>query len=151
VTLVAYEVIQTNEAARPTLVVRAGTTWPEFASRWKPMLDEVWAFLRANNVTSGCRNIMLYLDDQPNVEVGVISPSRGNLTGQIVVSELPAGSVATTVHHGPYADLGAAHDAVQQWCAARGLSTAGPRWEVYGPHHDDTAQLETQVYYLLAP
>jgi len=34
-------------AARPTLVVAAHTTWPEFPGLWRPLLDEVWAFLRS--------------------------------------------------------------------------------------------------------
>ena len=26
----------------------------------------------------------------------------------------------------------------------------GPRWEVYGPHHDDPRELWTEIHYLLA-
>jgi effector-binding domain-containing protein len=40
---------------------------------------------------------------------------------------------------------------VLDWCAAQGLKTAGPRWEVYGPHRDDPAEVWTEVYWLLAP
>jgi hypothetical protein len=29
----------------PTAVVVATTTWADFPSPWKPMLDKVWAFL----------------------------------------------------------------------------------------------------------
>ena len=55
-------------AARPTLVVAAHTTWPEFPGLWRPLLDEVWAFLRAAGITHGCPNVMLYLDDDPHVK-----------------------------------------------------------------------------------
>jgi effector-binding domain-containing protein len=140
----------TMVTARPTTVVRADTTWADFPGLWKPMLDEVWACLHANGVTRGCRNVMLYLDDVPHVEVGVLSPAAPlDLTGRVVRSALPAGPAATTVHRGPFTGVGAAHGAIQRWCATNGRRTTGPRWEIYGPHDDDPAKLETAVYYLL--
>jgi len=57
--------------ARPTAVVGTATTWQQFPIVWKELLDEVWACLRAGGINSGCPNVMLYLDDAPNVEVGV--------------------------------------------------------------------------------
>jgi len=107
----------------------------------------VWEALHAAGVTRGCRNVMLYLDDVPHVEVGVLYDGPPP-AGPVVPSELSGGRVAATVHRGPYAELGAAHDAVRRWCASQGLVTAGPRWEVYGPHHDDPARLEVEVCYL---
>jgi effector-binding domain-containing protein len=93
---------------------------------------------------------MLYLDDVPHVEVGVELIRPCPLTGRVVASSLPAGPVATTVHRGPYAGLGSAHRAVREWCAAHGRVPAGPRWEVYGPHRDDPAELTTEVSHLLS-
>ncbi len=135
--------------ARPTAVVAAATTWAEFPRLWNLLLDEVWACLRAAGVTSGCRNVMLYLDDVPHVEVGVALTRPCPLTGRVVASTLPAGRVATTVHYGPYSGLGDAHRAVREHCAAHGLRRAGPSWEVYGPHRDDPAEVWTEVSYLL--
>lgn len=146
----SYQVTVTDAEARPTAVVAAATTWPEFPGLWKQLLDEVWACLRAGGITRGCRNIMLYLDDVPHVEVGVQLDQPCPLTGHVVASALPAGRVAMTVHRGAYAGLGAAHQAVQDWCAGQGLRTAGPRWEIYGPHDDDPAKVWTEVHYLLA-
>jgi len=53
------------------------------------------------------------------------------------------------VHRGPHAGLGAAHQAVADHCAANGIELAGPRWEIYGPHRDDPAELTTEVHYLV--
>jgi effector-binding domain-containing protein len=145
-----YEVTVTDVAARPTAVVAATTTWQEFPALWKELLDEVWACLRAGGVHRGCRNVMLYLDDVPRVEIGVELAQPCPLTGRVMASALPAGQAAVTVHQGPYAGLAAAHRAVLDWCAAQGLRLAGPRWEVYGPHHDDPAELRTEVSYLLS-
>jgi effector-binding domain-containing protein len=130
-------------------VVAAATTWQEFPTLWRPMLDEVWACLRAAGITSGCRNVMLYRDSTPHVEVGVELTRPCPLTGRVVASALPAGRVATTVHRGGYAGLGDAHQAVQDWCAAHCEQPAGPRWEVYGPHSDDPAQVWVEISWLL--
>ena len=146
----SYQVTVTEVTARPTAVAAAATTWPEFPALWSQLLDEVWACLRAGGINRGCRNIMLYLDDVPHVEVGVLLSQPGPLTGRVVASALPAGRAAWTVHYGPYPGLAEAHRAVLAWCATQGLRQAGPRWEIYGPHHDDPAQVWTEVHWLLA-
>jgi effector-binding domain-containing protein len=146
----SHQVSVADVAARPTAVVKATTSWAEFPTLWLELLNDVWACLNEGGVHCGCPNVMLYLDDVPNVEVGVELRQPCELTGRVVASTLPAGQVATTVHHGPYAGLGQAHRAVLEWCAAQGLRAAGPRWEVYGRHRDDPAELETEVFYLLA-
>ncbi|HEY4227298.1 MAG TPA: GyrI-like domain-containing protein [Candidatus Limnocylindrales bacterium] len=146
----AYEVRLTAVDARPTAVVAARTTWRAFPALWGELLGEVWACLRAGGIDRGCRNVMLYLDDVPNVEVGVLLDRLCPLTGRVVASTLPAGTAATTTHRGDFRDLGAAHDAVVAWCAAHGHRLSGTRWEIYGPHDDDPAQQWTEVYWLLA-
>jgi len=135
---------------RPTAVVPARTTWAEFPVLWPALLDEVWTCLRAAGVSRGCRNVMLYRTDTPEVEVGVLLAAPVPLSGRVVASALPAGRVAWTTHRGPYARLAASHEAVIRWCAAKGLRRAGPRWEVYGPHREDPADLETEIFHLLA-
>jgi effector-binding domain-containing protein len=145
-----YEVTVADASARSTAVVPATTTWQEFPTLWKTLLDEVWACLRAGGIDGGCRNVMLYLDDVPHVEVGVLLDRPCPLTGQVVASTLPPGRVARAVHHGSYAELGAAHQAVIDWCAGHGERRAGARWEVYGPHRDDPAEVWTEVHHLLA-
>jgi effector-binding domain-containing protein len=146
---VRYEVTVADVSARPTAVVAATTTWREFPGLWKELLDEVWACLRAGGIDRGCRNVMLYLDDVPHVEVGVELNQPCPLSGRVVSSKLPAGKVALTRHIGPYGGLGSAHRPVLDRCAAQGHQCAGPRWEVYGPHRDDPAEVWTDVYYLL--
>ncbi len=145
-----YQVILTDVAARPTAVVPAATTWQEFPTLWKELLDEVWTCLRAGGITRGCRNVMLYRDDVPHVEVGVELLQPCPLTGRVVASTLPAGQVAMTTHRGSYAGLGSAHRAVIDWCEAQGRRLAGTRWEIYGPHSEDPAEVWTEIYWLLS-
>jgi effector-binding domain-containing protein len=148
---VSYEVTETAVAARPTAVVPATTTWDEYPKLWMQLLDEVWACLRAGGINRGCRNVMLYLDDVPHVEVGVELTQSCPLTGRVVASSLPAGTAAMTTHWGTYDGLGGAYAAVTRWCGDQGRQRAGPWWEVYGPHNDDPAKVWTEVYYLLSP
>jgi effector-binding domain-containing protein len=147
---VDYEVGLTDVEPRPTAVVAATTTWQDFPTLWGRLLGEVWDCLHAGGIHRGCRNVMLYLDSVPNVEVGVLLDQPCPLTGRVTASMLPAGRAATTVHRGSFGDVGAAHDAVLQWCDARGHQPTGTRWEIYGPHHDDPAEQWTEVYWLLS-
>jgi len=97
---------------------------------------------------------MLYRDGpgrgEVRVEVGVELRRPCELTGRVVASTLPGGVVAMTVHQGPWSALGSAHEAVAAWCVTQGHTPAGSRWEIYGPHRDDPAELRTAVYWLLA-
>jgi effector-binding domain-containing protein len=145
-----HQVTVKEVEARPTAVVASTTTWQEFPTLWRELLDEVWACLHAGGIYRGCRNIMLYLDDTPHVEVGVELLVPCPLTGRVVASALPAGPVAMTTHYGPYAGLAEAHQAVHDWSRAQGRRLSSTRWEVYGPHSDDPAKVWTEVYYLLA-
>ena len=146
----SYQITMTVVEARPTTVVKAQTTWQEFPTLWQELSAEVWECLRAGGISRGCRNIMLYWDDVPHVEVGVELLVPCPFTGRVVASSLPMGQVAMTVHWGSYAGVGEAHRAVIDWCAAQGKRKTGTRWEVYGPHNDDPARVWTEVYWLLA-
>jgi effector-binding domain-containing protein len=148
---VSAEIRLVDATARPTAVVRATTTWAEYPSLWGKLLDDVWAFLRAPGcpVLKAGHNVMLYLDDVPNVEVGVEVSGPFPTAGRVEASALPAGRVATIAHRGPYDGLDGAHRAVLEWCAAHGHELTRARWEIYGDWHDDPARLETEVCYLL--
>src|SRR4051794_36316405 len=147
---VSYDVTVRAVERRPTVVVAAATSWQEFPTLWGQLLGEVWACLRAGGITRGARNVMLYLDNVPNVEVGVLLDQQCTLNGRVVSSALPAGTAATTVHRGAFGGVTAAHDAVLHWCTANGHRPTGTRWEIYGPHDDDPAQQWTEVSWLLA-
>ena len=146
----SYHISIIDVEPRPTAVIPATTTWPEFPALWGQLSGEVWACLRAGGVERGCPNVMVYHDDTPRVEIGVLFNVPCPLTGRVVESTLPAGQAAMTVHHGPYAKLGSAHDAVVKFALAQGRQPTRTRWEIYGPHREDPAELTTEVYWLLA-
>jgi hypothetical protein len=100
-------VSQLTIRAQPTAVIAETTSWDSYPETWPRLLDEVWSAVRPRRteILPG-RNVMLYNDDVPNVEVGVeIAGSFASL-GRIIASTLPAGRVAMTTHHGSW-DVGA--------------------------------------------
>ncbi|MDQ6713474.1 MAG: GyrI-like domain-containing protein [Candidatus Dormibacteraeota bacterium] len=139
-------------AGCPTAVSRGvAKSWEEFASRWKPMLDGVWAFLGQNDLRTDGHNIMVYRNDVPHLEfeVGVQVAQTFEPAGAVVPSSLPRGRAAQTIHRGNYAGLGEAHDAIARWCRANGHTPSGTRCEVYGDWDVDPANVQTAVYWLL--
>jgi effector-binding domain-containing protein len=132
------------------------TSWERFPGVWPELLDEVYAVVRSRPElapTTGpgprWQNVMLYKDDAPTVEVGVLVRRSFSPEGRVVPSRLPGGTVVTTIHRGEYGALGRAHEAVHRFARERGLELAGPRWEIYGHWHDVPAEVETEVCWLV--
>ena len=70
-------------------------------------------------------------DATSELEVGFPVDRRVEPSGDVVASRLPAGPVATLVHHGGYDGLGDAWARLQSWVAQQGLTPAPGFWEVY--------------------
>jgi effector-binding domain-containing protein len=133
--------------------VRARMPAQRVPSLFSSYLDKVYAAGRRGIVQLDGQNIFVYREahDAPgdvDVEfgVGVTAPFAGS--SEVEYTMVPSGPVAMTTHVGDYALLGAAHEAVIAWCREKGLSLAGPRWEVYGHWRENERPL-TDVYYLL--
>src|SRR5262245_30197512 len=112
----------------------------------------VWNAVRAQHARGG-RHVALYWDGSIRLEVGVELLGPFSDQDGVVHSATPAGTVASATHFGPYGGLGAAHDAIHQWCTANHRSLAGPSWEIYGHWKSewdtDPSGIRTDVYYLL--
>jgi DNA-binding transcriptional MerR regulator/predicted transcriptional regulator YdeE len=72
-------------------------------------------------------------------------------SGRMKVEELPAATVAATVHHGSYDTIGRAHQAVIAWIEANGYRIAGPDREL-NLHHTmpirrDNPSYVTEIQY----
>ena len=143
-----HAVAVTTVESRLTAVVAQTTTWEEFPGLWRRLLDEVYAVVRSEPSSHRRQNVMLYKDDTPAVEVGVLVDAVPVEQGRVISSELPGGKVAMTTHRGDYAGLELAHAAVRRFAERERLALQGPRWEIYG-HHDPHRAPETDVYYLL--
>jgi effector-binding domain-containing protein len=146
---VSYSVREVEASGQPTAVVAEATTWEAFPMLWPSLLDSVWAAVRSTDEITPNRNVMLYKDDVPNVEIGVEVSGPIPDLGRVVSSNLPVGRAATTTHHGSYGDLGSAHRAIIEWCDRHKVHRVGPRWEIYGHWQEGSADQEVEVYYLV--
>jgi effector-binding domain-containing protein len=67
----------------------------------------------------------------------------------VKVRNLPGeDSVASTIHRGPYDNIGEAYQALMTWCEANGYELAGPDREVYltsPPKVSDPADYVTEL------
>jgi effector-binding domain-containing protein len=145
----------TRVEARPTAVVAQTTTWRQFPELWGRLLGQVYEFVRPRpELATGdgdelWQNVMLYKDQRPDVEVGVLVSGPFETAGPVILSALPAGEVATATHRGDYVELGVTHDAVRDYARAHGRELAGPCWEIYGHATPDPSDAETEVFWLL--
>jgi effector-binding domain-containing protein len=139
---------------RAFAAVRGTMPLRDVPSRFRELLDPVYAAARSGAISLDGQNIFVYRANQPgiaDVEFGVGARNEFAPVGRVTYSSVPGGEVATTTHWGNYAKLGAAHDAVVAWCVAGGRKLTGVSWEVYGHWNDDPAKLRTDVYHLLQP
>jgi AraC family transcriptional regulator len=89
----------------------------------------------------------LHTGDQLEVELGVPVPQR-ELDG-IECSALPAGRVAVWRHVGPYSELRAACEQLEQSVERLGEEPAGPFWESYVTNpadEPDASKRVTEIY-----
>jgi hypothetical protein len=83
------------------------------------------------------------------VEFGVEVARAFDPSGGVQLTHTPAGEVASTLHVGPIANLGAAQAAIESWRVVHGRTFAGISWETYGDWGDDPSKHEIRVSYLL--
>jgi hypothetical protein len=132
-------------------VIAVVTNWEEFPSLWSVLLAEVWDTVRAVGTRAG-RNVMLYKDGRPSVEVGVELHGPFTGRGRVAPSALPGGRVATTVEPGPPtpAGIAAGHDRVLSWCGEHHHDRTGVCWEIYGHETGDPSEMYTEIHHALA-
>jgi effector-binding domain-containing protein len=136
----------------PLAVLRRQARASELARVVPECCGLVWNEVRAQQAKGG-RHVAIYWDCSIRLEVGVELHGPFVEHGEVVCSATPAGAVASATHFGPYGGLGAAHDAVRQWCRENNHRVAGPNWEIYDhwqpAWNADPSRIRTDVYYLL--
>jgi effector-binding domain-containing protein len=137
----------------PLAVIRRQARASDLARVVPECCGLVWDAVRAQQAQAG-RHVAIYWDGSIRLEVGVELYGPFTEQGEVVRSATPGGAVAVATHFGPYGGLGAAHDAVRQWCKANNHRLAGPSWEIYGhwqpEWNADSSRIRTDVYYLLS-
>lgn len=143
-------------APRLLAAVRREVTIGAIAAAWRPALDKVWEFLRAQpGLHAGGHNVFLYHHPSHRsapmpVDFGVEVTRSFEPVGEVRQVETPEGEVALATHVGPYGRLKETHDAIHAWAARNRRSIGRSSWEIYGDWTEDESKLETTVVYLLA-
>ena len=72
-------------------------------------------------------------------------------SGRMQVQELPAATMAATIHHGSYNTIGEVHEAVLKWIETNGYRIVGPDREIYlyntQPISRDDESYVTEIQY----
>ena len=120
--------------AQPVLGIRIQTTMDTLASVMGSLFGEIYGYIReSGEAPAGMPLAIYHAMDGNNVDLAcalpISSPMEG--TDRIRPGTLPAGTVATVTHMGPYDTLHGTWTALMEWIGAQGLEVAHAPWEVY--------------------
>ncbi len=130
----SYEVVKKQIPETAFLYMKRQVKPEAIAEALAGMLGPVFQFATAKGIPFAGPPTARYLSFGPGLitlEAGmpVVGPAEGE--GEIMMGALFGGSVASTVHKGPYDQLNLAHEAIQQWLAENNEELASAPWEVY--------------------
>jgi effector-binding domain-containing protein len=118
------------------------------------LFDQAYGFVYRHGVRQpGCGIVLYYNDDGSMTNVPVeaavqIGDAKLQAGDGVEVHELPAATMATTIHQGAFNSIGLAYDALMKWIDANGYRIAGPSREVYVKYsRDDLAGNVTEIQF----
>ena len=146
-----YEIEQRQLTEQPTLVVRDKVAAEDVGPWLEAAFSEVARYMNARVIQMAGPPFVRYLLMQGvfEIEAGFPTMMPAPVEGRLELSQLPGGSVAMTMHTGPYEALPAAFQVLTEWIAKHGYEQAGPHWEVYftDPKEEpDQSKWQTQVF-----
>lgn len=119
---------------QPMLAIRATSAMDSLSELMGSLFGEVYEhILQSGQQPAGMPFSRYHSMDGKTVdlECGMPVPSPIEGKGRVEAGELPAGTVATVTHVGPYDDLPQSWSALTAWMESQGLQPAGAPWEVY--------------------
>jgi effector-binding domain-containing protein len=95
------------------------------------------------------------IDEQTDGDIEICMPVESAISGdaQVYVRKLEGGTMATTVHRGPYPELASAYDTLMSWISEHGHDIAGPPREIYlnDPQTVPPEELLTRIEFPICP
>lgn len=89
-------------------------------------------------------------DKNGTANVEVAAPIASNIpeTNEIKCYTLPGGSMAKTIHKGPYEECGPTYEKLYKWIEEQGKKISGPVREVYlnDPNEVQKEEILTEIY-----
>ncbi|HEV8145547.1 MAG TPA: helix-turn-helix domain-containing protein [Bryobacteraceae bacterium] len=153
----SYSITKKELTPQPVLVVRKTVKRSEIAAAIGEVLPRVFQYAQQNGIAFAGPPLVRYIQVGPGmmtIEPGMpVAGSAGSGAGDIVAETIPGGTVATTIHTGPYEKLPEAYAAIEQWMHAEGLKGTGVPWESYltdPGDYPDPKDWKTEVFWPLA-
>jgi effector-binding domain-containing protein len=153
-TMLDYDVVV--KQVEPQLVAGVRDILPDFQAVGR-LFDEVYGYLaRFGNSGLTAVGTAIWYDTEYQVsnidgEAAVALKQSVPEGGRVKVHELPASTMASVIHNGPYNTLSQAYEAILRWIEASGYKIMGPNREVYlyctQPVVQDDASYVTEVQF----
>ncbi|MDD5507335.1 MAG: SRPBCC family protein [Bacteroidales bacterium] len=141
-------------SAQPALSIKDSAMVDMIGSKMGEMYGKLMGFITERNIRiAGPPYTISYSWDynKPFVfEAGIPIQSPAAGEGDIMASEIAAGDVVCAPYYGPYDDMGALHEKIQLYLAAKHIQYVGYPWEVYmtDPQTEpDSTKWLTMIYY----
>jgi len=131
-----YEIHLRETRPQPAASIQGHAAWTEIGSFVAGAVMEVYGVVGDQGMRLAGPPYTAYhnadsSEAQIDLEVGVPVDEPIEPAGRALPATLPGGLVATTIHAGPYEDVGAAYRALGKWVQEHWHETAGPPREVY--------------------
>ncbi len=139
--------------SQPIVGIRVTSKMTELGQIMGPLFGDVMAHIQQSGQHPAGMPFAIYHgmnDGEVDVECGIPVASPIDGAGRIEAGELPAGTVATVTHTGPYEGLGGTWASLTQWMSSQGLSPAAAPWEVYVTDpgaEPDSSKWRTEIYF----
>ena len=120
--------------AQPILSIRTTATMDKIGEVMGPLFGEVYGCIQQSGQEPAGMPFAIYhsMDGgMVDLECGMPVAAAMDSVGRVQAGELPAGTVATVTHMGPYDALRQTWAALMEWMGSQGLQPAGAPWEVY--------------------
>ena len=149
-----YQCQLIDRPAQPALVIRTRAS----VQMMPQILGPAWGAILQHSGRSGVHPsgppfVAYHNMDMQDLDLEIGFPFVQQLQGEgeVRAGEIPAGQAAECLHIGPYDQLGAAYEALQQWMATNGYTPSGVAYEFYlnDPQSTPPAELQTQVVFPL--
>lgn len=137
---------------QPTLVVRRRVKVTAIGPFIQEAFGAVYSLVARRGASPVGMPFTRYLamsEDSFDLEAGTAIAATMDGEGPVVAGELPGGTCAVCWHIGPFETVGETYNALTNWLADHGQTSAGPPWECYwtSPAEEpDPSKWRTEVF-----
>lgn len=134
--IMPYEVEVIEAAPQTIAAVKVHTTLKKIAEEIPTGFGAVVQAMGSAGLAPAGPPLLVYhdvIDEETDGDVEICVPVNGQIDGvsEVYTRELEGGSMASTIHHGPYQEIAPAYHTVTGWISEHGHEIAGPPREIY--------------------